>query len=51
MNVVATEQGRFIEVQGTGENNTFSKEDLDKLLVLAQKGIKELVEIQKTVLK
>ncbi len=47
MNVVMTGDGRFIEVQGTGENNTFSKEELDTLIELATQGISELLLIQK----
>jgi ribonuclease PH len=51
MNVVVTGNGGFIEVQGTGENSTFSKEELDKMLQSAQKGIAELLIIQKEALK
>jgi len=51
MNVIMTGSGEFIEIQGTAERNTFSKEESDKLLVLAQTGIVELVEIQKSLLK
>jgi ribonuclease PH len=41
-NVVMTGQGQFVEVQGTGEESTFSQAQLDELLALAQKGLKEL---------
>ena len=41
MNVVATGAGRFVEVQGTGEEGTFSREELDQLTTLALKGIAE----------
>ncbi|HMD61162.1 MAG TPA: ribonuclease PH [Opitutaceae bacterium] len=41
-NVVMTGQGRFIEVQGTGEESTFSHEQLQDLLAMAQKGLKAL---------
>jgi ribonuclease PH len=51
MNVVMTDSGRFVEIQGTAENRTFTKEDLDKMLALAQKGIKELIKKQKVALK
>lgn len=51
MNVVVTGDGGFIEVQGTGENSTFSKEELDKMLQTAQKGIAELLKVQKEALK
>lgn len=49
-NIVSTDDGRFIEVQGTGENGTFSKEQLDKLLLLGQKGLAELIQIQQETL-
>ncbi len=51
MNVVMTGAGEFVEVQGTGESATFTRSDMDKLLILAEKGIKELVNIQKKLLK
>ena len=51
MNVVMTGSGRFIEVQGTGEEATFTREDLDKLLRLATRGIKQLVQVQKKALR
>lgn len=47
MNVVMTEHGHFIEIQGTAEKNTFRQTELDQMLVLAKKGIAELVELQK----
>lgn len=47
MNVVMTGKGKFIEVQGTAEGNPFSKTDLDRLMDLAKKGIRELVALQK----
>jgi ribonuclease PH len=46
MNVVMTESGRFIEIQGTAEGSAFSREELDSLLALAEKGIGEIVELQ-----
>jgi ribonuclease PH len=45
-NIVMTGQGRFVEVQGTGEESTFSQGQLDELLGLAQKGLKEISAIQ-----
>jgi ribonuclease PH len=42
MNVVMTGGGRFVEVQGTGEEATFSDQDLATLLKLARSGIAEL---------
>ena len=47
MNVVMTGTGGFIEVQGTAEGAAFSKAELDALLGLADKGIRELVALQK----
>jgi len=47
MNIVMTSAGKFVEVQGTAEKNPFSKNQLDELLDLAKKGIKELIAIQK----
>ena len=47
MNVVMTENGEFVEVQGTGEHGTFSRKDLIKLLSLAQKAIAQLIRKQR----
>jgi ribonuclease PH len=49
-NVVMTGQGKFVEVQGTGEEATFSQEELDGLLVLARQGLQELAAIQSSFL-
>ena len=46
-NVVMTDAGEFIEVQGTAERGAFSRRQLDALLTLAEKGIRELLEIQR----
>jgi ribonuclease PH len=51
MNVVMTEEGQFIEVQGTGEESPFSRQDLNDLLALAEKGIKSMIQAQKDSLK
>ncbi len=51
MNVVMDHEGNFIEVQATGEEAVFTREEHDKLLDLADKGIKELTEVQKKVLE
>jgi ribonuclease PH len=48
MNVVATGAGRFVEVQGTGEDGTFDRKELDQLLDLALGGIQTIVERQKS---
>jgi ribonuclease PH len=45
-NIVMTGQGRFIEVQGTGEESTFSHEQLHSLINLAQTGLKEISALQ-----
>ena len=50
MNVVMTGSGRFIEIQGTGEEATFGDDDLASLLKLAKQGIRELTAIQKKAL-
>jgi len=49
-NVVMTSQGKFVEVQGTAEAKPFSKETIDSLLSLAEKGIKQLFQIQQEAL-
>lgn len=51
MNVVMTGRGEFVEVQGTAEGKTFTKEQMDKLLLFAKKGIEELIDIQRNLLK
>ena len=51
MNVVMTGAGKFIEVQGTAEKEPFKREDLNKLIVLAQKGIEDIIHTQKNILK
>jgi len=50
MNVVMTGRGRFVEVQGTGEEATFSESELNALLKLARGGIEQLKAIQKAAL-
>lgn len=47
LNVVMTGQKQFVELQGTGEEATFSSEQLDSLLKLATKGIEQLIDVQK----
>lgn len=46
MNVVMTGQGEFVEIQGTAEGKPFSRQEMDQLLQLAEKGIRELIELQ-----
>ncbi|MBD1381162.1 ribonuclease PH [Metabacillus arenae] len=50
MNVVMTGNREFVELQGTGEEATFTRAQLDALLELAEKGIGSLIEIQKQAL-
>ena len=50
MNVVKTGDGRFIEVQGTAEGPPFERSELDALLGLADSGIQQLIEIQKSII-
>jgi len=47
MNIVMSSDGEIIEIQGTAEENPFSREELNKLYDLAEKGIMELIEKQK----
>ncbi len=51
MNIVMVGSGKFVEVQGTAEHRAFSKKDMDAMLLLAQKGIKELFLVQNKVLR
>lgn len=51
MNIVMTGKGEFIEIQGTAERKTFDKAKMDRLLDLAKKGILELVDTQRNLLK
>jgi len=51
LNVVMNARGRFVEVQGTAEGQPFSRQTLEALLELAEKGIGELLEAQKSVLR
>lgn len=48
MNIVMTAKGEFIELQGTGEEATFSDTELTSMLALARSGIKELLALQQT---
>lgn len=49
-NIVVVDPDRYIEIQGTGENGSFSRSQLDELLSLGQKGIEQLFAEQKRVL-
>ena len=50
MNVVMSSEGRFVEVQGTGEHGTFDRTELQRLLDLAEGGLRELDEHQRAAL-
>ena len=50
MNVVMTAAGGFVEVQGTAEGRSFSRTEMDRLLALADKGIGELLALQRAAL-
>ncbi|MGC9043268.1 MAG: ribonuclease PH [Myxococcota bacterium] len=48
MNLVMTESGRIVEIQSTSEQRPISKDELDNLFLLAQKGIMDIIKVQKT---
>jgi len=50
-NVVMTSNNKFVEVQGTAEVKTFSRESIDEILSLAEKGIQQILQIQESALK
>ena len=50
MNIVCTGAGKFIEIQGTAEQEPFDREQMNEMLKLGEKGVKELFEIQRSVL-
>jgi len=50
MNIVCTGRGKFIEIQGTAEREPFSREQMDEMLKLAEKGINQLFEVQRAAL-
>jgi ribonuclease PH len=49
-NLVGTEDGELVEIQGSGEEATFTGQQLDEMLVLARKGIADLIAAQRVVL-
>ena len=51
MNIVMTESGEFIEIQGTAEKFSFSRQELDALLSLAENGIREIISLQKELIE
>ena len=50
MNVVMNDGGAFIELQGTAEGHAFRRDELDEMLGLAEKGIRELMQVQREAL-
>ena len=50
MNLVMTGAGEFVEVQGTGEGRSFSRTEMNALLDLGERGIRELIDYQKVAL-
>ncbi len=50
MNIVMNDKGEFVEIQGTGEESTFTRKELNELLDLGEKGILELIEMEKQIL-
>src|SRR6478672_9158979 len=50
MNIVCTGKGQFIEIQGTAEREPFSREQMDEMLILAEKGVNQLFEVQRRAL-
>ncbi len=51
LNIAMTGDGQFVELQGTGESATFSRADLDRMLKVAARGIRQLIELQTRVLR
>ena len=50
MNIVCTAAGKFIEIQGTAEREPFTREQMNEMLALAEKGIGELFAVQRNAL-
>jgi len=51
MNIVMKSSGEFIELQGTGEHGSFSKDDLNALLDLGKSGIEQIIDIERNLFK
>ncbi len=51
MNIVMKSNGEFVEIQGTAEKKSFSKKDLEELLKLAEKGIQEIISLEREIFK
>jgi ribonuclease PH len=50
MNIVMNDGGGFIELQGTAEGHAFRRDELDALIVLGEKGVRELLAMQQAAL-
>jgi ribonuclease PH len=50
MNIVCTGAGKFIEIQGTAEREPFTREQMNEMLAMAEKGINDLFVIQRNAL-
>lgn len=51
MNIIMNSKGEFVEVQGTGEEATYTRAQLNQLIDLAEEGIKEIIKIQNSVIE
>ena len=51
MNIIGTDDGQFVEIQGTGEEAPFTRSELNEILDLGEKGIKQIMQLQKDCLK
>lgn len=51
MNIIGTDDGEFVEIQGTGEESPFTRSELNEILDLGEKGIKQMIQLQKDCLK
>ncbi|MHC1720555.1 MAG: ribonuclease PH [Clostridiaceae bacterium] len=51
MNIIMTDAGEFVEIQGTGEESPFSREELNELIALGEKGIRQVIQSQKDILR
>ena len=50
MNIVMTDKGRFVEIQGSGEEATFSEKQMTEMIKAAKKGLKEIFDLQEKAL-
>ncbi len=51
LNLVMTGSGRLVEIQGTGEGASFARSELDRMLRMGSRGVRQLIEIQKRILR